>query len=132
MSKVNTDNKKGLRPHPYIKQELKICFSKSNRSDVQYAHNAKLHFDYIFGVNDDRRGLFDFGMTKEEKRQMQGAVGMANAFGTVFKAAAKGEDAITEADKEKLRESMNAVNDAATGGMSVYTRRADEAENKIQ
>ena len=46
MSKVNTDNKKGLRPHPYIKQEIKVCFSKNNRSDMQYVLNAKRHFDY--------------------------------------------------------------------------------------
>ena len=39
---------------------------------------------------------------------------------------------ITEADKEKLKEGINAMNDAATGGMAVYTRRADDAEAKIK
>ncbi len=57
---------------------------------------------------------------------------MAAAFGTAFKAATKGEEAITEADKEKLKEGINAMNDAATGGMAVYTRRADDAEAKIK
>ena len=132
MSKVNTDNKKGLRPHPYIKQELKICFSKNNRSDAQYAHNAKCKFDYIFGVHDDERGLFGFGRSKAEKREDAAAIGMAAAFGTAFKAATKGEEAITETDKEKLKEGINAMNDAATGGMAVYTRRADDAEAKIK
>ena len=132
MSKVNTDNKKGLRPHPYIKHEIKVCFSKKDRSDLQYAHNAKCKFDYIFGVHDDERGLFGFGRSKAEKREDAAAIGMAAAFGTAFKAATKGEEAVTEADKEKLKEGINAMNDAATGGMAVYTRRADEAEAKIK
>lgn len=131
MSKVNTDNKKGLRPHPYIKHEIKVCFSKKDRSDLQYAHNAKCKFDYIFGVHDDERGLFGFGRSKAEKREDAAAIGMAAAFGTAFKAATKGEEAITEADKEKLKEGINAINDAATGGMAVYTRRADDAEARI-
>ena len=132
MSRVNTDNKKGLRPHPYIKQELKICFSKNNRSDIQYAHNAKQHFDYIFGVHDDERGLFGFGRSKAEKREDAAAIGMAAAFGTAFKAATKGEESITDEEKERLREGIDALNDAATGGMAVYTRRADEAEQRIK
>lgn len=131
MNNVNTENKKGLRPHPYIKQELKICFSKNNRSDVQYAHNAKCKFDYIFGVHDDERGLFGFGRSKAEKRADAAAVGMAAAFGTAFKAAKNGAEAISEEEKAKLAEHMNAVSDAATGGMAVYTRRADEAEARI-
>ena len=98
---------------------------------MQYVLNAKRHFDYIFGVHDDERGLFGFGGSRAEKREDAAAIGMAAAFGTAFKAATKGEDAITEADKEKLKEGMNAVNDAATGGMAVYTRRADEAEARL-
>lgn len=132
MNRVNMENKKGLRPHPYIKREIKVCFSKNNRSDMQYVLNAKQHFDYIFGVHDDERGLFGFGRSKAEKREDAAAVGMAAAFGTAFKAATKGEEAITEADKEKLKEGINAMNDAATGGMAVYTRRADEAEERIK
>lgn len=66
------------------------------------------------------------------KREDAAAIGMAAAFGTAFKAATKGEEAITEADKEKLKEGINAMNDAATGGMAVYTRRADDAEAKIK
>ena len=132
MSNVNTDNKKGLRPHPYIKREIKVCFSKKNQSDMQYVLNAKRHFDYIFGVHDDERGLFGFGRSKAEKREDAAAIGMATALGTAFKAATKGEDSITDEEKERLREGMDALNDAATGGMAVYTRRADEAEQRIK
>ena len=131
MSRVNTDNKKGLRPHPYIKQELKICFSKKNKSDIQYVHNAKQHFDYIFGLNDNDTGIFGFGRSKAQKREDAAAVGMAAAFGTVYKAAKKGADSITDEDMEKVKKGMEAVDDAQTGGMAVYTRRADEAEAKI-
>lgn len=131
MNNINMDNKKGLRPHPYIKQEIKVCFNKNNRMDAEYAHNAKCHFDYIFGIHDSSKGLFDFGMSKEEKRQLQGAVGMVQTFGTVFKAMKNGEDSITDEEKAKLEKNINAVEDANTGGMAVYTRRADEAEAKL-
>ena len=39
---------------------------------------------------------------------------------------------LTEEEKAKLKEHMNAIDDAATGGLAVYTRRADEAEAKIK
>ena len=107
-------------------------FQQKRPFDLQYAHNAKCKFDYIFGVHDDERGLFGFGRSKAEKREDAAAIGMAAACGTAFKAATKGEEAVTEADKEKLKEGINAMNDAATGGMAVYTRRADDAEAKIK
>lgn len=131
MSNVNTENNKGLRTHPYIKQEIKVCFSNNNKKDALAAHSAKCKFDYIFGISDNSKGLFDFGLSKEEKRQLQGAVGMANVFGTAIKAAAKGEAALTEEEQEKLKSDMNAAQDAATGGMAVYSRRADEAQAKL-
>ena len=154
MKDVSTENKKGLRTHPYIKREIKVCFSKNSRKDAEEAHRAKCKFDYIFGVHDSSKGLFDFGLSKEEKRQLQGAVGMANVFGAAIKAA-KGEDALTNEDREKLKTSMNDAQDtatvymtqeisqeslktsmndaqnAATGGMAVYSRRADEAQAKL-
>ena len=99
---------------------------------MQYVLNAKRHFDYIFGVHDDERGLFGFGRSKAEKREDAAAIGMAAAFGTAFKAATKGEESITDEEKERLREGIDALNDAATGGMAVYTRRADEAEQRIK
>ena len=99
---------------------------------MQYAHNAKCKFDYIFGVHDDERGLFGFGRSKAEKKRDAAAIGMAAAFGTAFKAATKGEEAVTEADKEKLKEGINAMNDAATGGMAVYKDVRTKPEAKIK
>ena len=81
MEAINIDNKKGLHSHPYIKQEIKVCFSKKSRTDAEDAHHEKCKFDYIFGIHDNSKGLFDFGLSKEEKRELQGAVGMANIFG---------------------------------------------------
>mgnify|MGYP000756568766 FL=1 len=132
MSRINMDDKRGLRPHPYIKRELKICFSKDERSDVKYARYAKGKFDYIFGVHDNESGLFDFGRTKAEKREDAATIGMAAAFTMAIKGAKNGAESITEEEKAKLKEHMNAIDDAATGGLAVYTRRADEAEAKIK
>lgn len=55
---------------------------------------------------------------------------MANVFGAAIKAA-KGEDALTNEDREKLKTNMNDAQNAATGGMAVYSRRADEAQAKL-
>ena len=49
-----------------------------------------------------------------------------------IKGAKNGAESITEEEKAKLKEHMNAIDDAATGGLAVYTRRADEAEAKIK
>lgn len=129
---INMDNKKGLRPHPYIKREIKICFSKEKRSTMQYVKNACGHFDHIFGVHDHETGIFSFSKSKAEKREDAAALGMAAAFGMAFKAAKKGADSFTEEEKAKIEKHLQAVDDAATGGMAVYTRRADEAEAKIK
>lgn len=131
MEAINMDDKKGLHSHPYIKQEIKVCFSKKSRTDAEDAHHAKCKFDYIFGIHDNSKGLFDFGLSKEEKRQLQGAVGMANIFGAAVKAAAKDEADLTKDEQERLKACMNDAEDAATGGMAVYSRRADEAEAKL-
>ena len=128
---INTENKMGLRPHPYIKRELKICFSKKERSALKYAGYAKDKFDYIFGVHDDESSLFGFCRTKAEKREDAAAVGMAAALGMAFKAAKSGVESVSGEEKAKLEEHMKAIDDAATDGLAVYTRRADEAEAKI-
>lgn len=120
-----------LRPHPYIQDEIKICFSNRSRSEAEYAHIAKQHFDYIFGVNDNEKGLFGFGKTVAEKRDEQADVAMAQAFATVFQATKKGGTGITEDVVDKMQNSMNAVNDANSGGLSAYSRKADEAEAKV-
>ncbi len=132
MSRIDMDDKKGLRPHPYIKRELKICFGKNDRSDLKYAGYAKDKFDAIFGLHDNESGLFSFGRTKAEKREDAATIGMAAAFTMAIKGAKNGAESITEEEKAKLKEHMNAIDDAATGGLAVYTRRADEAEAKIK
>lgn len=132
MSRIDMDDKKGLRPHPYIKRELKICFGKNDRSDLKYAGYAKDKFDAIFGLHDNENGLFSFGRTKAEKREDAATIGMAAAFTMAIKGAKNGAESITEEEKAKLKEHMNAIDDAATGGLAVYTRRADEAEAKIK
>ncbi len=127
-----TENQKGLRPHPYIKNELKICFSKRDRRQANYADNARCHLDWIFGVHDNTKGLLNVGMTKDEKRKLKGAVGMVKAMGTVAKAAMSGgADSLTEEQKAELGKNFDAVADAQTGGLAVYTRRADAAEERI-
>ena len=50
-------------------------------------------------------------------------------FGAAIKAAKDGE--VSEDAAAKVAEAMNKVDDAATGGLSKYSRLADEAEGKI-
>lgn len=125
-------NEKGLRSHPYIKNELKICFSTRDKRAKYDIRSAKSHLDNIFGVHDDETALFSLGMSKSEKRELLGAVNMVKAMGTVAKAAVKGgAESLTEEQKAELQNNMNAVDDANTGGLAVYSRRADAAEAKI-
>ena len=126
-----TNQNPALRPHPYIRDELKICFSNRERHEAEYAHIAKQHFDHIFGVNDDSKPLFGFGKSVAEQREEQSDIAMAQAFATVISATKKGGSGITDEVVEKMQDSMNAVNDANSGGLSVYSRRADKAEAKI-
>ena len=121
--------KKGLRAHPYIKREIKLCFRKSEK-DTNYADNAIQHLDYIFGVHDSERGLFSFGLSKAEKRDLQAKTDMAKAMGSVIKAAVSGNaDPNDPALKEQLEKAQESISDAQSGGLAEYSRRADEAEN---
>ena len=97
---------------------------------MKYAENAIVHFDHIFGVKDGSRGLFGFGMTKQEKRDLVGAIGFAKtAVEAVKVAASDGE--MTDEQKAALQNNLNAMDDAQTQGLAVYTRLADAAEAKI-
>ncbi len=128
-----TTMRKGLRAHPYITEEIKVCFATNDREKedyLKYVDNVIFHFDAIFGVNDDRKGLFDFGMSKEEKRDFMGAVAFAKTAIDAVKVAAKGGE-MTDEKKAEIQGNLNAMDDAETGGLSKYTRRADEAESKI-
>lgn len=122
---------KGLRAHPYITEEIKVCFATNDREKenyLKYAENAIHHFDYIFGV--ESKGLFSFGMSKQEKRDLKAAVAFTKtAFDAVKVAKSGGE--ITDEKKAEIQANMNAMEDANTGGLAEYTRRADAAEAKI-
>lgn len=125
---ANASAKHGTRVHPYVKRELKICFSTKEKST--YIETAINHLNGIFGVNDGNRGLFQFGLTKEEKRTVMGVKGAMDIFGEAMKTAKTGE--LSDEAREKIEGGINAIDDAATGGLAVYTRRADEAEAKIK
>ncbi len=124
----NTSSKFGTRPHPYIKREIKLCYDKKEKShDIINTCNR---FDGIFGVHDSSRGLFQFGLTKEEKRNLNAAKGAFDMISGAVKAAKEGQ--LSEENLAKIENGANAIQDASTGGLAVYTRRADEAEAKVQ
>jgi len=130
---VNEELKKGLRAHPYITDEVKVVFANSERDKEncgKYIDNAISHFNYIFGVNDAEKGLFNFGMSKKEKRDLLGAVAFTKTAMAAVKAAKDGGE-ISEDEQAQIKENMAAMEDAATDGLSVYTRRADEFEAKL-
>ena len=129
-----TKMQKGLRAHPYITEEIKVCFATNDREKenyLKYAENAIHHFNYIFGVNDDQKGLFSFGMSKQEKRDLKAAVAFTKTAFDAVKVAKNGGE-ITDEKKAEIMENINAIDDAQTGGLAVYTRAADAAEAKIQ
>ena len=128
-----TTMRKGLRAHPYITEEITVCFATNDREKenyLKYVDNVIHHFNYIFGVNDDTNGLFSFGMNKKEKRDLMGAIGFAKTAIDAVKVAKDGGE-ITEEKKAEIQSNMNAMDDAQTGGLAEYTRRADAAESKI-
>lgn len=127
--------KSGTRPHPYIDEEIKICFS-NNEKDLEitdYSVNAIMHFDSIFGINDDRRSLFSLRGSKNEQRGFNAAVDMANTFASMVKAAKDNENIENNEElKAQFEKTNESINDAQTSGLSVYTRRADEALKKSE
>lgn len=127
----NTDElKPGTMAHPYVTEEIKVCLSKKSK-EHDYSANIVGHFNYIFGVGDDTKGLFSFGPTTKQKRDLAAAKAMGSAFAAAIKVAKDGEEALTEEKKAELKEGMKKVDDAQTNGLAVYTRRADEAEAKL-
>jgi len=121
-----TQMPKGLRAHPYITDTVTVQLSKDN---MKYVDNIIQHFDGIFGVNDNTKGLFSFGPTKQQKREGEALKAMGSMFGAAIKAAKTGE--VPEEAAAKVADAMNKVDDAATGGLSKYTRLADEVEAKL-
>ena len=121
---------KGLRSHPYIMQEITVKVNDRDKHIGELDVNQIIsHFNSIFGVNDDTRGLFSFGPTTQQKREGAALKAMGSMFGTAIKAAKTGEvptDAMAQ-----VQDAMTKVDDAATSGLAKYTRLADEAEAKI-
>ena len=127
---LSTDTKnKGAHAYPYNTRDIKVCLRTSEK-DTQYADNVVQHLDHIFGVHDNATALFSFGMSKQQKREMQAQVDMAKLMGNAIKSAVSGEE-----DTEKLQEQMaqaQASADAAqTSGLSEYTAKADAAEAQV-
>lgn len=125
------DIPKGRRPHPYVTQELEVVINKREKDIGQMDVNHIIaHFDYIFGVHDDQKGLFSFGPTTQQKREGEALKAAGSMFAAAIRAAKTGQ--VSEEDAAKVTDAMNKVDDATTCGLSKYTRLADEAEAKLQ
>lgn len=121
---------RGLRAHPYITETIRVCVNDRDRHQGELEVNQIIHhFNAIFGVHDDTKGLFNFGPTKQQRREGAAAVAMAGMFGAAIKAAKDGE--ISEETAAQVADAMNKVNDAATSGLAEYSRRADAAESLV-
>ena len=121
----------GRRAHPYITNEIEVVINKRDKHIGELEVNQIIsHFDYIFGVNDDKKGLFSFGPTKQQRREGEAMVAMGGVLAAAVRAAKDGE--VSAETAAQVTDAMNKVDDAATRGLSQYTRLADEAEAKIQ
>ena len=127
---VSSRMPKGLQPHPYITEEIQICINnRDKKTGMMDVESIIRHFDFIFGVNDNTKGLFNFGPTTQRKRELDAMKAMGGMFKDAIKAAKTGE--VSEDAMAQAQNAMNKVEDAATCGLSKYTRLADEAESKI-
>lgn len=135
---VGTDDtsdvqRNGLRTHPYITDEVKIVFANSERDREnceRYIDNAINHFDFIFGVHDDEKGIFGFGMSKKEKRDLAAMTSFAKIASEAVKVAKNGGE-ISEEQKESVLKDMNNLEDAQTDGLAAYSRKADALEETV-
>lgn len=124
------EHRHGLRPHPYITETIRVCINNRDKHIGELEVNQIIsHFNAIFGVNDNTRGLFSFGPTTQQRRQGEALKAMSGVFGAAIQAAKTGE--VSEETKAQVADAMNKVDDAATGGLAEYTRRADAAETMI-
>jgi len=122
---------KGLRAHPYITQEITVKINDRDKHMGELDVNQIIsHFNSIFGVNDDIRGLFSFGPTTQQKREGAAMKAMGGMFKEAIQAAKTGE--VPEDAVSKVTDAMNRVDDAATNGLAKFSRLADEAENRIE
>ncbi len=130
---TDTDiEKKGLRPHPYVTRELEVVVNKRDKEigmlDVNHIIS---HFDFIFGVGDDTKGLFAFGPTTQQKREAAAISAMGGMFAAAIKTAKEGGE-VSEETKAQFEDAMHKADDVATCGLSKYSRLADEAEANVQ
>lgn len=122
---------KGLRSHPYITEEITVCVNdRDKKIGMMNVDQIIHHFNGIFGVNDNTKGLFSFGPTQQQRREGEALKAMGGMFKEAIKTAKNGGE-VSEESIAKVADAMNKVDDAATGGLSKYTRLADEAEAKI-
>lgn len=122
--------KKGLRAHPYIQEEITVRIEDRNKERGMLEVDSILrHFDFIFGVHDDTKGLFNFGPTKQQKREMDAMKAVGGMFKDVIQAARTGE--VSAETVAQAQEAMNKVEDAATSGLGRFSRAADAAEAAI-
>lgn len=123
--------RKGMRPHPYVKREIKVVFSTSER-DTDYTDNAIAHFDYVLGVHNNDKGLFSIGGTKQWRMDIKAQSDIVKTAVEAGKAAKDGTlDENNEKVKEQFAEARQSADTARTSGLSVYSQRADEAEKKV-
>ena len=121
---------KGLRAHPYITQEITVKVNDRDKHIGELDVNQIIsHFNGIFGVHDNTKGLFSFGPTTQQKREREAMKAMGGMFKEAIKAARTGE--VSEDAMAQVHDAMNKVDEAATSGLARYTRLADEAEEKI-
>ena len=125
MSKDSINN--NPHPHPYIHQEIKLCFSKDEKYQQSgfIEHTAK----YIYGVDDDRSRFWS--MSKNEKAQLQAGVDMANLIGSAIKASKEGETD-PEALKEQFEKAQASTERANYGRLADSSRIADEIFAKYE
>ncbi len=120
----------GLRAHPYITETIRVCLNDRDKHIGELEVNQVIsHFNYIFGVNDNTKGLFAFGPTTQQRRKGEAFKAMGGVFSAAVQAARTGE--VTEEAAAQVADAMNKVDDAATTGLAVYSRRADAAEAQI-
>ena len=122
------------RSHPYIIDEITVCFASNSAEKekyLRYVDNAINHFNHIFGVRDDENALFGFGMNKKEKRDLAGAIAFVKTAADSIEAC-KNDAELTQEQKDKIQKNIDAIKNVNTNGLAEYTRRADAAESKIQ
>lgn len=127
---ANDQLRPGLRAHPYVAETIRVCVNDTDRHIGQLEVNQIIaHFNAIFGVNDDTRGLFSFGPTVQQRREGEALRSLTSTLGAAVQAARTGE--VSQETLNQVQQTMNKVDDARTSGLAEYSRRADAAEAMV-